>query len=225
MRKQRAGDRKEKREGSGSLNAGRQENGKLHRDGARRTDGRQGNDKYCNSSCYLYENNEGYSLVELIIVIAIIALIISTVFYSVMMVFSANAKSCANNIQRAIADCKVTTMGKSSAYMELYRDTDQNVYTKMYVWDSGSADYKEAEPQKVGTGRVYVAYKPKGGIETELLAGAKIEIRFDRASGGFAKDGSGNIYELLRVQAGSKNYEITLTELTGKSEVTLKMTP
>ncbi len=181
------------------------------------------NDGCYYNGCYSHKDNAGYSLVELVIVIAIIALIISTVFYSAVMVFGANAKSCANNIQRAIADCKVTTMGKSSAYMELYRDTDQNVYTKMYVWDSSSGSYTEAEPQKVGTGRVYVAYKPEGATtETELVAGSKIEIRFDRASGGFAEDGSGNTYELLRVQAGSKNYEITLTKLTGKSEVVLK---
>lgn len=181
------------------------------------------NDKCYNNDCYPKKNNAGYSLIELVIVIAIIALIISTVFYSVVMVFGANAKSCANNIQRAIGDCKVTTMGKSAAYMELYRDTDQNVYTKMYIWDSSSADYKEAEPQKVGTGRVYVGYVPDGGTETELLAGGdKIQIRFDRASGGFAEDAvSGDIYTMIRVQAGSKNYEITLTKLTGKSEVTL----
>lgn len=174
-----------------------------------------------NNACYYCDNN-GYSLVELIIVIAIIALIISTVFYSVIMVFGANAKSCANNIQRAIADCKVTSMGKASAYMELYRDSDQNVYTRMYVMDSGSGAYVPSDPQKVGTSRVYVAYTPKSGSETELTAGTKIEIRFNRASGGFAKDAvSGDIYEKLHVRAGSKKYEIVLTELTGKSEVQL----
>ena len=166
------------------------------------------------------KDNKGYSLIELVIVIAIIALIISTVFYSLVMVFGANAKSCANDIQRAIGDCKVTTMGKSSAYMELYRDTDQDVYTRMYVRDS-SGTYVPSDPQKVGTSRVYVAYTPKGGVETELLAGDTIEIRFDRASGGFTADGSGNIYEKIHVQGGSKNYEIVLTELTGKSEVNL----
>ncbi|MDE6600589.1 MAG: prepilin-type N-terminal cleavage/methylation domain-containing protein [Lachnospiraceae bacterium] len=198
------------------MGAERQKTDELHRDSVR---GREGG---CLNSKRYGKDNGGYSLVELIIVIAIIALIISTVFYSVVMVFGANAKSCANNIQRAIADCKVTTMGKSSAYMELYRDTDQNVYTKMYVWDNGSGAYVPSEPQKVGTGRVYVAYTPKGGAETELLAGDTIEIRFDRASGGFAKSASsGDIYESLHVQAGSKNYEIVLTELTGKSEVNL----
>lgn len=156
----------------------------------------------------------------MVIIIAILALIISTTFYSVIMVFSANAKTTANNIQRAIADCKVTTMGKSAAYMELYRDAaDQNVYTRMYIWDISAGDYAPAEPQKVGTSRVYVAYKPKSGIETELTAGNKIVITFDRASGGFKADGSGNIYEKLHVIGGSKDYDIVLTELTGKSEV------
>lgn len=197
-------------EGSGSLSARKRRTDKLHRESGYRI----------NSECF---NNNGYSIVELVIVIAIIALIISTVFYSVIMVFSANAKSCANDIQRTIGDCKVTTMGKSKAYMELYRDTDQNVYTKMYIWDKGAGDYVEAEPQKVGTSRVYVAYKPKGGAETELLAGGTpIEIWFDRATGGFKEDGSGNLYEIIYVQGGSKSYEITLTKLTGKSEVIAK---
>ena len=62
---------------------------------------------------------------------------------------------------------------------------------------------------------MYVAYTPERGKKTELLAGDKIEIRFDRASGGF----EGNIYEKLHVQGGSKKYEIVLTKLTGKSEV------
>ena len=160
------------------------------------------------------------------IVIAIIAIIISTVFYTVIIVFSANAKSCANDIQRAIGDCKVTTMGKSKADMELYRDTDQNVYTKMYIWDKAAGDYTEGEPQKVGTSRVYVAYKRKvdpAGTETELLSGAApIEIWFDRATGGFKEDGSGNLYDIIYVKGGSKSYEITLTALTGKSEVIAK---
>ncbi len=174
-------------------------------------------DRLRNNRCY-ENNNNGYSIIELIIVLAIIAIIISTVFYSIILVFSANAKSCANNMQRSIGDCKVTTMGKSAAYMELYRDADQNVYTRMYVMDSGGS-YVPSEPQKVGTSRVYVAYTPEGGAETELLAGDKIEIRFDRASGGFEEDASGNIYEKLHVQGGSKKYEIVLTKLTGKSEV------
>lgn len=161
-------------------------------------------------------------MIELIIVLAIIAVIMSTVFYSVILVFSANAKSTANDIQRSIGDCKVTTMGKSSAYMKLYRDSaNENVYTQMYVQVSGGSypypPYGEA--QKVGTRRVAVKYKAQGGTETELLSGDEIEIWFDRATGGFADNASHTFYEYIRVEGGSKNYKITMTKLTGKSEV------
>lgn len=164
-------------------------------------------------------NNKGYSMVELIIVMAIIAAIMSGVFFSIILIFSANAKSTANDIQRSIGDCKVTTMGRSAAYMELYRDaSDENVYTRMYVKDSSGA-YVPSEPQKVGPKKVNVAYMPKGGSRTELSAGDTIEIWFDRATGGFKADGSGNLYEVIYVEGGSKKYEITMTRLTGKSEV------
>lgn len=162
-------------------------------------------------------------MIELVIVLAIIAVIMGTVFYSVILVFSANAKSCANDIQRAIGDCKVSTMGKSAAYMKLYRNADGDVFTQMWIKDS-SGSYVPSDPQKVGTSRVYVGYKAVGGTETELPTGESsgIQICFDRATGGFKEDGSGNLYEIIYVKGGSKSYEITLTKLTGKSEVIVK---
>lgn len=158
-------------------------------------------------------------MVELIIVMAIIAAIMGTVFFSIILVFSANAKSTANDIQRAIGDCKVTTMGRSEAYMELYRDaSNENVYTRMYIWDVSTGSYVGSEPQKVGPRKVTVKYRTSG-VEEELSAGKSIEIRFDRATGGFKEDGAVKFYDLIRVEGGSKHYEIRLTKLTGKSEV------
>lgn len=168
----------------------------------------------------LHINNDGYSMIELIIVLAIIAILMGTVYYSIILVFSANAKSCANNIQRAIGDCKVTTMGKADAYMELYRDDDGNVYTQMHVTESDGSVTDE-EPEKVGTSKVNVGYTPKGGTETELVPGKANAIRicFDRSNGGFKADNNGNIYDEIYVRGGSKDFGITMTELTGKSQV------
>ena len=78
------------------------------------------------------KNNRGFSLVELIIVIAIIAALIGTVILSVSMVFSANAKACSNDLQRAVADCKVTTMGKAKAWLVVYRGDNGRIYSQMY---------------------------------------------------------------------------------------------
>lgn len=171
--------------------------------------------------CYL--NNRGYTMVELVIVMAIIAAIMGTVFFSITLIFSANAKSTANDIQRAIGDCKVTTMGRSAAYMKLFRGADQNVYTEMYIWNNSESKYKGAGAQKVGPRRVTVEWSTDGVNKTELAAGS-IAIFFDRANGGFttgtAEDGTSYpVYKVIYVEGGSKHYEIRLTELTGKSEV------
>ena len=94
-------------------------------------------------------NEKGFSLVELIIVIAIMAVVIGTVVFSVSMVFSANAKTCCNNLQRAIADCKVTTMGKSEAWLVLYRGSDNQIYCQMYYNEAVIENDAEGNPKDI----------------------------------------------------------------------------
>jgi prepilin-type N-terminal cleavage/methylation domain-containing protein len=168
-------------------------------------------------------DNAGYSLVELIIVIAIIALLAVTLMFSVAMIFSANAKTCANALQSAISDCKVTTMGKADAYLEIYRGSDDNIYAKMYVKESGATDYTEQEPEKIGGKRVTVTCIPEGagGSGTELTdGGTSVTIRFDRASGSFAAADYANCAG-FEIQGGSKHYKLTMTKLTGKTALEL----
>ena len=185
-------------------------------------------DKNLHKGDKLHTDNRGYSLIELIIVFAIIAVLMGTVFYSIILVFSANAKIGTNNIQRSIGDCKVTTMGKADAYMELYRDSEGSVYTKMYITESDGTS-TEGEPQKVGSSKVEVRYVLKNAPDNDpgtlLMPDHSIKIQFDRSNGGFKADAGGVIYREIYVRGGSKNYCITMVELTGKSEVAAKPMP
>ena len=67
--------------------------------------------------------------------ITIIAALIGTVILSVSMVFSANAKACSNDLQRAVADCKVTTMGKAKAWLVVYRGDNGRIYSQMHIME------------------------------------------------------------------------------------------
>ena len=187
-------------------------------------------------------NEKGFSLVELIIVIAIMAVVIGTVFFSVSMVFSANAKACCNNLQRAIADCKVTTMGKSEAWLMLYRDNDNRIYCQMYYNeaviendaegnpkvkkdDAGNVIMKAVpaneEPQKIGGNRVEITYiytdeykneKPSSDLKKGVENG--ITIAFDRSSGSFIK-----APKSMEIIGGNRHYHLEFNELTGKVTV------
>lgn len=172
----------------------------------------------------LHKGNGGFSLIELIIVIAIMAALIGTVVLSVSMVFSANAKTCSNNMQRAIADCKVTTMGKAGAWLVIYRETDGQVYSRLHVMEQKAGEaagtYEEtlSDPEKLGGKRVSVTYTDASGTDMgELMTGEAngIRIEFDRSSGSF-KD---NCPRTIDVQGGNRHYRMTLITLTGKLQV------
>ena len=188
-------------------------------------------------------NEKGFSLVELIIVIAIMAVVIGTVVFSVSMVFSANAKTCCNNLQRAIADCKVTTMGKSEAWLVLYRGSDNQIYCQMYYNeaviendaegnpkvkkdDDGNVIMKAVpaneEPQKIGGKRVVVTYIDTEGNEHQDLptdaidVNKRLTIAFDRSSGSFK-----NAPKSMEIIGGNRHYHLEFNEFTGK--VTVKI--
>lgn len=162
-------------------------------------------------------DNKGYSLVELIIVIAILMVLIGSTIFSIGIVFNAGAKACANDIKNALAQNKVTAMGRSDAYVEIYKnDTDQCIYSRQCI--KTSSGWQDGDWEKIGNARVYVAYTPEGGSETELTAGSSIKICIDRSSGSFRADaGTGAaVYSEILVQSGHRAYKITMTKLTGK---------
>lgn len=162
------------------------------------------------------KDNKGYSLVELIIVIAILVTLISGTIFSIGLVFNASAKACANDIKGALAKNKVTAMGRSEAMVEIYKDSaDQCIYSVQWTKVNGS--WVKEDPQKIGNARVYVAYTPEGGSETELAAGDSIKICIDRSSGSFRANSDGAaVYSEILVQSGHRQYKITMTQLTGK---------
>lgn len=169
------------------------------------------------------KNNSGFSLVELIIVIAIIAALIGTVILSVSMVFSANAKACSNDLQRAVADCKVTTMGKAQAWLIVYRGENGSIYSQLHIMEQkeggAAGELKEIteEPQKIGGNRVSVTYTDASGtpdLELPTGADAGIRIEFDRSSGSFKE-----APQQMRIQGGSRDYKLDFIRLTGKIAV------
>lgn len=169
------------------------------------------------------KNNSGFSLVELIIVIAIIAALIGTVILSVSMVFSANAKACSNDLQRAVADCKVTTMGKAQAWLIVYRGENDCIYSQLHIMEqkeggeAGELQEVKEDPQKIGGKRVSVTYTDASGTpELELPTGADagIRIEFDRSSGSFKE-----APQQMQIQGGNRDYKLDFIRLTGKIAV------
>ncbi|MCH5258942.1 MAG: prepilin-type N-terminal cleavage/methylation domain-containing protein [Lachnospiraceae bacterium] len=180
------------------------------------------------------KNNKGYSLVELIVVIAIISVVGLGALWSIIMVFSANAKTCANDIIGAISECKITTMSKGQGNVRviIYRSSNGNIYSELQVRESTPGDawsdtngwVAAHEAEKIGARKCSVG-TTDGADDLPDKANAW-RIYFDRSSGSFlySTDSSkpNTSVTEIHVQGGRKNYCITLEELTGKTILELQ---
>ncbi len=159
------------------------------------------------------KRNQGYSLVELIVVIAIMAVLTGTVTISVSAVGGFKAKECTKNIQSYINKTRVSTMGKNSVVLHLYKGADDAFYAQTIT--NGTAD----AAQQIGKKTVTVKYTDGDDLTSmSELDTTGVYIEFDRSSGAMKLPASGpSIYvHKITVSQGSKNYVITIYRETGK---------
>lgn len=163
----------------------------------------------------LSKNNKGYSLVEMIIVVAIIAVVGLGATWSIILVLSGNAKTCTHSIMNAISECKITTMsqGKGNVQLLLYRDDEGNVYSEIQMWDKDESKWVTTYNglEKIGAKRCSVG-SADGADDLPDKANPWV-ICFDRSSGSLLD--TTNVYDIY-VMGGNRNYHIKLEKLTGK---------
>lgn len=165
----------------------------------------------------LEKNNKGYSLVELIIVVAIIAVIGLGATWSIILVFSANSKTCANSIVNAISECKIMTMtkGQGNVRVIIYRDgVNGTIYSELQTRETPTSDWEIGHEgrEKIGASRCSV-----GTTETSddlpTSRDTAWAFYFDRSTGKLMDETS---VDTIHVLGGRKHYLIKIEALTGK---------
>ena len=158
------------------------------------------------------KNNNGFSLVELIVVIAIMALLVTSVVTYVSLVSNSQAKKCAKELSTHMSQTKVCAMSRTNASMTVYKD-DTGIYVKSVQGD-------KEQTEKIGDKGVYIGYRDvrDSDVFTELDS-TGIELKFDRASGACKKMDSGKYCYGFKIQYGDTVYIVALEPLTGKSSI------
>lgn len=175
-------------------------------------------------------DNKGFSLVELIIVVAIMAVLIGVMAYSFQMVTGQQARECANNITLALDKAQTYAMSKSGdedAYMELSKD-GTGVVATYYVPDKavfGTGDtptWSVLEKETLGKEAVSVVCTFLDGSTVEITATDSVRIYYDRVGGAFREavvvnaGGETTAYcESITITRG-REYKIELITATGR---------
>lgn len=188
-------------------------------------------------------DNKGYSLVELVIVIAIISAIGGMAIYSISLLIGQYARECANNTSAVLDKEKNYALTKSATvdcYVEIVMKDDDGYYARYYVPGSAitKTDWVLIEEQKIGKKSVsMVATLVNSGTgvsrEVTIDSDTSIKIVYNRTSGAFKgtieSDGSGGDAGYLpsmsvigneqctkiMIEQG-REYEIQLYPATGK---------
>ena len=81
-------------------------------------------------------------------------------------------------------------------------------------------DGTEQEEQRLATDRVSVVCEGENAV-LYISAGDSLTIRFDRSTGSFAEETAEACHSIV-IEGGNKKYELRLTALTGRTELTLR---
>jgi len=143
------------------------------------------------------KRNEGFSLVELIVIIAIIAILGTVAFAGVGMLTGWNINKCVEILDGGLSQKRVSAMSKSASYLTITRDADGNYYMEL----TGSPR------EKIASGNISITYATQVDGTSETVEGIEITttnpliLTYDRASGAFAP-----IVESYNLQNGDCNY-------------------
>lgn len=156
-------------------------------------------------------NNKGFSMVEMIVILAIMAILSVG---AASMIYSWKSWSVSDTVQKldvGLSDAKVDCMSKVSGDLHIYKGSDDLYYMNV----SGKED------EKLGDDKIKIYYSDSAGnTDEEIDASTDLDITYDRATGGFKEidtTASGDkIYcKEIKVTRGSHTMIIKLEKLTG----------
>lgn len=165
----------------------------------------------------LEKNNRGYSLVELIIVVAIIAVVVMGATWSVSLIFSANSRACSDDIVSALSECKIMTMtkGQGNVRVIIYRDgADGAIYSELQTRETPTDDFETGSNgrEKIGAKRCSVG-TTKTSDDIPTSRDTAWEFYFDRSTGKLMDT---TTVSSIHVFGGRKHFLIEIAPLTGK---------
>lgn len=171
-------------------------------------------------------NNRGYTLVELMVVIAILAVLSAIALVSLSVLSSTGAQQCATKADALLSTCKINRMSRGGTiYIRLYLDGEGLVHGAYYEQEAPAAPEDTPAKDEVLSGRkVSVSFtSPDAADPVELADGVSLYVSFNRETGGlinFSSQADGTVADttgkgIITVTGGGKSYTVTVDALTG----------
>lgn len=162
------------------------------------------------------QNNKGYSLVEIIIVVAIMAIMVSVVSYGLSFASGRAADECARKLTSSLQHARTATMGKYKTTITIRKDAngiwaDETVTTADAA--TGGAGTATTTTTKIGDAKVDISFSETGDV-----ASTPVTFEFNRGSGALTTYADRAAVSFTVSKAG-KTYTVEIVPITGKIAV------
>ena len=191
------------------------------------------------------QKNKGFTLVEMVITVAIFAILLGILVPSLNSILGFRAQRAANSIASALDKTKIEASNRLVGEMKLEK-LDDGYYISYYL-DRGKVDsesnVEQDQAEKIAPARTLISYVTDDNVTHPMETGDSIVLTYDRATGGFLplqettwtqkeilaelEDGKdipltrkGDYCTAISVQGGKRIKTISMDINTGKYEIT-----
>ena len=163
-------------------------------------------------------NNKGYSLLEAIVIIAILGVLTGFMATSSGLFDGRRVKACADSVSSLLDKVRLANLGKDEVTLTIYKDTDQaikaKIVTKVVLKNDSTTEKTFIED--VSDDNVEMSYSTDISGSSENLAGAAgMVFNFNRNTGAI-KDTSPNGIQCIILRKGNAEKKIKIYAATGK---------
>ena len=165
------------------------------------------------------KKNEGLSLIELIVVIAIMGVLASVVGISMAVVSRQNVSNAASDVRGLLQTAQTIAMSKKNCYVEVSKKSNGDWLFETHTYTNNKNDPDDNKVLDRLTISEKVSIKiPSGSNYVDIVSsGSTYTIEYIRNTGAFQ---SGHFPSEIQFSRGSgsgrKTVTLRLTELTGK---------
>ncbi len=167
--------------------------------------------------------NKGFTLIELIITIAIMAILTSMTVGGISIINSANARKSATKLDGKFDTLQVSAMTKSGTpYMYIYMKSDGlycSIIRNKLNTRTALNTYLTSNSNEVQISGSNVAVSATGSASVTLSTSNMLRVAYNKSSGAFICCTAGEVdsFDYNRIiLKGRSTYHISLVETTGK---------
>lgn len=164
--------------------------------------------------------NAGFSLVELIVVIAIMGVMVGVVSYGVSLLFSRDAEAVAKQINDNLSEARMVAMSKPGRFSLCIEVDSEGYMEKIVIYrnEEGSfSTYRSVEPEKKAKVSCAGAYTSADGVgfEVAFKNNGSLEYVGDVRSSSSTATGASGVYE-ISVESRNRTEVVSLVSETGR---------